>query len=958
MTNEIRRKRLDNWLGSHKIISLSVLFSLLTALIVISMCIPESVTADMRIEDFKIRINEVMSKNDDTVSAKCGKCTDWVEIYNYGTTDVPLSLLRFSRSEQTEFSSLPNTILKPGDYTAVLFTDKDIPLESDEPIVYCTLPASGTDIHLSTVFGNVLETLSVPELDGNMSWGVIDDEGGTLSYGFFASPSPGERNSGFARMTYDEMQNIRYDLEISECLPECQKTSAEAANYIPFAEIYNPTNQPIELRGCSLSDDEYKNKFIFPTYTLFPGEYAVICSGEEALISGSDMYLGFQLTEKDDALYFRAPDNTLIDLLPLNSNSLGYSLVKSSDKIKYALPSPGKPSDTLYESAEKLARRTHKGIVINEVMAVHDDGAYDWIELYNSSNSAVSVFGWTLSDGGSEIYTVPDRTIMSDEYYVIECSTGFSINKHGEALYLYDTDKTLQDTFDSGKQRLGISSGRNSAFERVYFANPTKGSKNSGKFYYGYLEAPLLSNRELYAAAGDTVAISCDASCIIRYTTNGSEPTESSPVYFEPIKLNSSCVIRAKAFPTNDLRQTMLESDEVSATYIVGDSYTRHSLPVISVSAEPSSLFGSSGAYTRYENDYRPFVHFEYYDKNGCRILSTDTLFHVAGNTSRAYPQKSFSLNFSERVGDSKVTSALFRDSNRIEFPNLLLRACGQEWNKSKLRDEYTARALKGSVNCLVQAAEPCVVYINGNYYGLYYLREKRNEKFIASYTEYDADEIFISESYLKGAEYKELEEYAQSRSMTDPICYKYMEERVDFDSLIDFWIAESYFSNPDTHNTCRWKASDGKWQFIYYDMDYAFTTKYMYSNFIGRLYSGADNDREGYLGAVYCPIMTALLKNPDFEKRFVERYCELLAATLCTDRMLGIFDEMTAEIEAEIPNQYKRWHAPSTTAWLANVKEIRSLIETREGEIIDQLAKYSSFSKAEIRSLIKKHKK
>jgi len=121
-------------------------------------------------------------------------------------------------------------------------------------------------------------------------------------------------------------------------------------------------------------------------------------------------------------------------------------------------------------------------------------------------------------------------------------------------------------------------------------------------------------------------------------------------------------------------------------------------------------------------------------------------------------------------------------------------------------------------------------------------------------------------------------------------------------------------------------------------------------------MYSGRHNDREGYLGAVYCPIMTGLLQNPEFEKMFVERYCQLLATDLNEKKRLNLLDEMAAEIEGEIPNQYKKWNQPSVSTWESNVNEMREILKNRDDVVISQLARASSFSEKEIRAMIKSY--
>ena len=102
---------------------------------------------------------------------------------------------------------------------------------------------------------------------------------------------------------------------------------------------------------------------------------------------------------------------------------------------------------------------TSQKILINEVMAsnksavVDDTGQYsDWIELYNPSDSAVSLSGWGLSDSKSVPvkWAFPDVKIPAGGYMVVYCSkqdhrdeenalhTNFGLSADGESVVLTD----------------------------------------------------------------------------------------------------------------------------------------------------------------------------------------------------------------------------------------------------------------------------------------------------------------------------------------------------------------------------------------------------------------------------------------------------------------------------------------------------------------------------------------
>lgn len=65
----------------------------------------------------------------------------------------------------------------------------------------------------------------------------------------------------------------------------------------------------------------------------------------------------------------------------------------------------------------------------------------------------------------------------------------------------------------------------------------------------------------------------------------------------------------------------------------------------------------------------------------------------------------------------------------------MVLRAGAQDQNRSKIRDELASGLLEGTdINILYQAYRPTVLYLNGEYWGVYFMKEKRNRFFVAQH--------------------------------------------------------------------------------------------------------------------------------------------------------------------------------------------------------------------------------
>ncbi|MBR2339037.1 MAG: CotH kinase family protein [Clostridia bacterium] len=748
-------------------------------------------------------------------------------------------------------------------------------------------------------------------------------------------------------------------LEISEVMVEnLSAYPDEDGAYYSWAEITNHSSLPIDLSDLRLTDDpERPDRYTFPNEVLPAGESVVVfLTGDST--ETRPYHTSFSLKNGAESLYLFSGPRTMVSSLTVPESpadrSYGYS---NGEPVWFAVASPGALNTGICSpTLMGLEDAMFTGVLINEVCAVSratdTDYPCDWIELYNTTDTAVDLNGYRLTeDPAVQGFTFGAVMLAPQEYLLVYCDKDavaqeralhapFSLNRNGDEIYLITPDGVTADSFSTGKQRYGISSGRieNDRRTRGFFSTPTPAAKNSAALS-GYAAAPVIDRIGGYVTSGDAVTISVPYGCRVYYTTNGAVPTEQSVPYTAGtvITLNKTTVLRAIAY-----RDGYLPSDAVTHTYLTDSP---HDIPVVSISAAPALLFGANGAWTNYKNEsLQPTVHAEYFTKDGIKELDFDSIFRIAGGWSRTNVQKGFSLNLNQTTGESEIEYPFFKDSEVTVFHNLLLRPSGSDWKDAKLRDEFVAQALKNTDGQLIQSAQPVALYINGNYYGLYYLREKRNEDFIASYTEIPAENVQLVQhpalddrTTKLDPDLQALITYAKKNDLTKDEHYQYVLSQIDADSLMQYFAYQTFFGNGDCINNiaCYRDNRGGKWKWIVFDTDWACTSYYAGRNFLQQLYNGtAYATYQNY----HYPLFTALLKNEEFRTDFLETYARLLQTTLSQERLLPIFNSLADEIESEIPRQYKRFGAPSVARWTQQIRYIRSFIEKREAVITAQL--------------------
>ncbi len=774
----------------------------------------------------------------------------------------------------------------------------------------------------------------------------------------------------FASSTHAQMQ-----LQITEIMPDNRTAFADDDGlFYDWAEITNLGAEAVDLSNFSLTDDTSKpNCYSFPRKTLNPNESVVVfLTGKNK--ENREFYAPFSLDNDGETLYLYANKEPISSLsVPACEPDRSFGFL-NNEKVWFATPTPGNPNEGIAASTlTELYDAVYTGITINEVCAVssskEESNPYDWIELHNTTDEEISLHGYRLTENLTETGLVFENiSLIPNEYLVIYCdknftpSSGmicapFSLDSNGDEVYLVAPNGTVTDSFSTGKQRFGVTSGRsgNDRTTRVFFETPTPATPN-GKPLLGYTTAPIVSHTGGYTNGSFLLSLTVPKNASVHYTFDGSTPTKQSPLYTPDtvFAVESTTVFRAVAF-----QDGYLPSDVVTQTYF---TEAEHTLPVVSVTTDPSLLFGPEGAWTNFKDDtLRPTVHTEYFAAGGTKELEFDSSFHIAGGYTRSNVQKAFSLNLSQATGDTEIVYPFFKDSDVSVFDHLLLRPSGSDWNKAKLRDEFCAQALKNTDGQLIQSAQPVALYINGQYYGLYYLREKRNEDFIASYTDIPVQNVQLTHhpNLTRNDEpvhpnLAALINYAKTHDLRKAEHYDYVMSQIDATSLMQFFTYQTFFGNGDCVNNtgCYRDATGGKWKWIIYDMDWACSPNYQDFNFLQQLKDGTPKPD---LRIYHYPLFTALLKNEQFREEFLLTYARLMQTTLKAERLTVFLDQLATEIEGEIERQHNRFDAPSVNTWNYHIAFMHTFIQNREAVMTKQLKSVFSVSDAEWDDLYKR---
>ncbi|MBI3502972.1 MAG: CotH kinase family protein [Bacteroidetes bacterium] len=638
-------------------------------------------------------------------------------------------------------------------------------------------------------------------------------------------------------------------------------------------------------------------------------------------------------------------------------------------------------------------------VVINEYSASNINsftdnfGNYeDWVELYNTTASSVNLTGWYLSNNKNKPtkWQLGNVTINANGFLRIWAS-GRGINSGANLhasfkltqckpnqIILTNASAVIVDSLTMQRTQAAHSRGRttNGAGTWNVFLNPTpNASNNTATPYQNYATTPAMSIAPGFYAGAQSITLSTpDPNITIRYTTNGSTPTAASTAYSSPINISTTTVLRAKAFSS---------TANIPASFVASNTYfinITHKVGVV-------SIFGDQIATLMNGTQIFPQTGIEYFDSLGVFQTESYGETNKHGNDSWSYPQRGIDFATKDQYGyNYALQYPFFNIKPRKEFERIILKAAANDnypfenpgnpysWGPPSqlgachIRDAYVeTMAQKANLHLDERTWSPCVMYVNGNYWGVYDLREKVDD---ADFTSYyynapsrfqltpDQDSLQMLKTWggtwseyggvTAQNEWNALETFITTNNMAIAANYNYVDSVYNVKSLADYIILNSLCVTSDwlNWNTEWWrgknvKSTKKKWRYNLWDEDATFGHYIDYTG-VGNQTPTADPCTPQNLGDPgnqgHVPILNALMQNPTFKQYYVMRYFDLMNTSLSCTRMVQILDSMINEIKPEMQGQVNKWGG-TFAQWQSNVLALKNFILQRCTYVVNNYA-------------------
>ncbi|MBQ2264419.1 MAG: CotH kinase family protein [Oscillospiraceae bacterium] len=481
----------------------------------------------------------------------------------------------------------------------------------------------------------------------------------------------------------------------------------------------------------------------------------------------------------------------------------------------------------------------------------------------------------------------------------------FKLSASGETLYLTHPVYGTLDVVEVPAAKTDITFGRyENAVGGFSSLTPTPGASNSTAERVVIVDAPVFSAESGFYDAEFQLDVTAAEGCTLYYTTDGTDPRTSAAAKLydgairiynntsDPNKYSSGydITLSSDANPSFNVDKGQMIravckdaegnfSDVVTKSYFVGKTAAYYQdMKVVSIVTDPANLFDDDKGIYVVGNTYYEWRNSPQFDptleewavdnptnynqsgkewerpaevqvfEQGALAYEGSVGIRIAGNATRSHQQKSIRLYARSEYGSSKMKYEFFEgltdaSGNPItEFDKVTIRNHGNDVNDACMRDEIV-QDLAANMDLAVQAGEQCILFIDGEFWGFYSLKERLEDHYVESHYGIDKDNVTtikngeVEGDAAVGQSYADFYEWAMAADMTDPANYQRACDTIDMQSLMDYITLETYVCNYDwcnsewTNNWQMWRANtavegnaygDGKWRFMVYDTEYS----------------------------------------------------------------------------------------------------------------------------------------
>lgn len=801
-----------------------------------------------------IRINEVCSRNSKIITDENENYEDWIEIYNYGHSEVDVSKYHLT-DDKTKLKkwSFPKIILQPNEYLLVFASGKN---------------TNTTVNHWeSALFGDSLWHFKNPDDENNTSYDYVH----------------------WSDYDYDDTEWQTY-----------QGAFGTPDGYEQITTETNPDIYTIYLR---------QEFYITDTAKLLSAMiHAFYDDGFTAYINGYEV--------------------------------LRINMVHNGMKPSHHV-SAFRPHASVIDSGEEpegfiIPQKYFKSLLKNgrNVFAIENHNFW--------SNNPQVIKPWLSFSSSSVTYQMDTVCPLLTTHHM-SIHSNFKVSGDGEKLYLTDSLGVIIQKFDCPALPSNISAGLHIDFPDsiVLYSEPSPLEINNSAASASIITDSIVLQYTsgYYQDSVEIIVNNINDVFTIRYTTDGNIPCDTSNIYESSFYVDSTCVFRFQYFS-----DSLIAGPVSNNTYLVDES---SSLEYFSIITAPHNLWDNEDGIYVFGDYYIPEapyfeanfwqnwerdVHLQHFSADGELFWQQDAGIKIHGNWTRMLSQKSFGFYAKSEYSHSRFEHSLFSQlTHHDSYKRFLFRNAGNDNGWAFLRDLLVHTRMKHE-NIDIQMGKTVSSYINGEYWGLYHLREKIDRFYIQDHWGVKTDSVNLLEQnglIISGKrnDFEDLMDFIQNNDLSNNANYTYVSSKIEIGNWINNLITNLYHHNTDWphHNTKFWNSPQHKWRQILVDQDVTMSLR-VYNQPSKNSLTRIHEDTVSYLAIIY----KELLKNEDFKHEYINRFADLMNTKFLKENYIPLLDSIVAVLDPEMEKHTERWNRNYNSWQNTYIERVRTFIESK----------------------------
>ncbi len=429
----------------------------------------------------------------------------------------------------------------------------------------------------------------------------------------------------------------------------------------------------------------------------------------------------------------------------------------------------------------------------------------------------------------------------------------------------------------------------------------------------------------------------------VYYDKNGNRSEISERIYFvgfsEKEGYEGIGIISIVTDPDN------LFSDE-KGIYVLGDTFKNwfeENKETDSWELSNWSFWGAN--YRNKGNEWERESTIQIFNENRELILSQHAGIRTQGGGSRALLPKSLNLYAREEYGAEKFYYDFWGTGY---YPKRMTLSIGGGDQYTKIKDRLISELAK-ECNIATMNYEPYILFLNGEYWGVYHLTEKYDTQYIEHYYGADNGEMIDHIIMIKNGavetgvsadfyvSYSEMMEYITMADMEDETNYQKACQLIDMDSFIDYFSVLGYIARCGdwpSSNYALWRSrnvgetfyEDGRWRWMLFDVNSTAMEEGLISlDVIAALRSSSE-------------MFDNLCNNETFKRSFSERILEISDTVFQKDVVNQKINDYIEELSVPMENHFLRFYGTTNDRFYECIGELRSFFNERRPYIIQSI--------------------